>query len=152
VGDVVCVREAAERFGCDRRFLSRLLARGDLPTARWGPGDGPGRPGRWIDLDVVAPLLAARRNGNGRGPASVDDPAFRALATAVAHDVVTAALADFRAVAQRLADVEGERAALAAERERLRAEVERHARARRAYETKRAELSAALARVGRNGA
>ncbi len=38
---------------------------------------------------------------------------------------------------------------LPAERERLRAEVQRHAGARRAYETKRAELSAALGRVGR---
>jgi hypothetical protein len=65
------------------------------------------------------------------------------VATAVATDVVTSALADFAAIAERVAALEDERAALAGERERLRAEVQRHAAARRAYETKRAELSAA---------
>ena len=89
-----------------------------------------------VDVDALAPLLAARvARRNGGGPSSSTDgdgdgAAFRAVATAIAHDVVTAALADFRAVAQRVAALEDERAALAAERERLRAEVERHARAR----------------------
>jgi histidinol-phosphate/aromatic aminotransferase/cobyric acid decarboxylase-like protein len=64
-----------------------------------------------------------------------------------------------RALAQRLAEAEDERRELererrrlAAESERLRAEVQRHAVARRAYEQRRAELSAALARAGRDSA
>jgi excisionase family DNA binding protein len=62
VGDVVPVRVAAERLGCDRRHLSRLLQRGDLPTARWGPDHG-----RWVHLEDVRAALEARRNGKRSG-------------------------------------------------------------------------------------
>ena len=52
MGYVVPVRVAAERLNVDRRHLSRLLHRGDLPTAEWRGRAG----GRWVD--VPAPQLA----------------------------------------------------------------------------------------------
>jgi hypothetical protein len=118
VGNVVPVRVAAERLKMDRRHLSRLLHRGDLPTAAWR------EQGRWVDVDAVRAALEARRNGGrGRdGGRGVDrqpdqrkalyvggdvtdsdgiDAAFRAMATAIANDVVAASLAQLREAGER---------------------------------------------------
>jgi hypothetical protein len=168
VGDVVPVREASQRLGIDRRHLSRLLHRGDVPTDHWGADHG-----RWVDVEAVAAALAARRNGGGRKRVRVEldgrarpelgeelfggDVAAQLRAAGQAAFAEAVALA--RATADRLARVDVERRELERERRRLEAErqrlaeaARRHHAARAGYEQRRAELSAALARAGREAA